>query len=98
MGTPTPYDAVPWFWSDQYEVKLQMAGLSQGADRSALRGSVDQGRFSLFHFRDGRLIAADSVNRPADHMAARRLLGAGTSLTADQAADESIDLKSLIGS
>ncbi|HEV7371689.1 NAD(P)/FAD-dependent oxidoreductase [Arenibaculum sp.] len=98
MGTPTPHDAVPWFWSDQYEVKLQMAGLSQGADRSALRGSADQGRFSLFHFRDGRLIAVDSVNRPADHMAARRLLAAGRPLTAEQAADESIDLKLLIGS
>lgn len=94
-GVPVPYDAVPWFWSDQYDVKLQMAGLSGGADRSVLRGSPDRGRFSLFHFRSRRLIAVDSVNRPADHMAARRLLAAGAPVTPDQAADESVDLRAL---
>jgi 3-phenylpropionate/trans-cinnamate dioxygenase ferredoxin reductase subunit len=94
-GAPTPYDAVPWFWSDQYDVKLQMVGLSGNADRSVLRGSPDGGRFSLFHFRNDRLIAVDSVNRPADHMTARRLLAAGTPVTPDQAADESVDLRAL---
>lgn len=93
-GTPTGYDAVPWFWSDQYEVKLQMAGLSEGHDRAVTRGDPDADGFSIFYFRDGRLIAADSINAPADHMAARKILGAQPpELTPEQAADPAFDLR-----
>jgi 3-phenylpropionate/trans-cinnamate dioxygenase ferredoxin reductase subunit len=74
-GRSEPYAAVPWFWSDQYDVKLQMAGLSTGADASVRRGDADS--FSLFHFRRGQLVAVDSINRPADHMRARKVIAAG---------------------
>jgi 3-phenylpropionate/trans-cinnamate dioxygenase ferredoxin reductase subunit len=93
LGGREPYDEVPWFWSDQYEVKLQMVGLSQGHDARVVRGDPAGGRFSVFYFKDGRLVAIDSINRPGDHMVGRKLLGAGTTLTPAQAADEAFDLK-----
>ncbi len=74
LGEPTHYDPVPWFWSDQYDLKLQIAGLSTGHDRTELDGSPQERRFSLRYFRDGRLIAVDSINDPRSHMLARRAL------------------------
>ncbi len=74
FGRPTVHDAVPWFWSDQYDAKIQMAGLPDPDDEILLRGDPASGRFSLLHLRDGRLAAVDSVGWPQDHMAARRLL------------------------
>ena len=96
VGKPEPYDAVPWFWSDQGPVKLQMVGLSEHADRSAVRGDPESDAFSVFHFAGDRLVAIDSVNRPADHMVGRRLIGAGISPDLEVCADDSVDLKSLI--
>ena len=92
-GRPAPYDAVPWFWSDQGRHKLQIAGLALPGDASVRRGTGEA--FSVFRFRDGTLRAVESVNRPADHMAARRILAAARSLTPDQAADPGLDLKAL---
>jgi 3-phenylpropionate/trans-cinnamate dioxygenase ferredoxin reductase subunit len=94
-GRPAPYDAVPWFWSDQGDIKLQIAGLGAGADQLVLRGDPASLRFSVFRFRAGRLAAVESINRPADHMAARKLLGRPGRLTPEQAADERVDLKAL---
>ncbi|MFM2279132.1 MAG: hypothetical protein RLZZ444_1363, partial [Pseudomonadota bacterium] len=74
---PGAYRETPWFWSDQGPMKLQMAGLSFSPDRYLTVGDPDAGAFSVYHFADGRLIAVDSVNRPADHMLARRLLAKG---------------------
>ncbi len=96
VGKGAPYHAVPWFWSDQGDVKLQMVGLALTADRRVLRGRPDDGHFSVFSFAGERLVAIDSVNRGADHMLGRRVLDGGTLPTPDQAADESFDLKSLI--
>ncbi len=76
-GQPARYQSVPWFWSDQYELKLQMVGLSQGHDAVIERGSRDENRFSVFYMKAGRLIAIDSINRPADHMRGRKLLAPG---------------------
>ncbi len=73
-GDPRPYAAVPWFWSDQYDLKLQMVGLAQGHDQVIERGNRGGNRFSVFYFKAGRLIAIDSINRPADHMRGRKLL------------------------
>jgi 3-phenylpropionate/trans-cinnamate dioxygenase ferredoxin reductase subunit len=95
-GKQAPYDAVPWFWSDQYDVKLQMAGLSAGHDAHAVRGSMEEGRFSVYYLRAGRLVAADSLGRPAEHMLARKLVAARAALTPEQAADPSFDLKSCL--
>jgi 3-phenylpropionate/trans-cinnamate dioxygenase ferredoxin reductase subunit len=72
LGTPRPYDPVPWFWSDQYEIKLQMAGLSDGYDNAAVVGDCAAPRFSVEYRLGGRLIAVDAVNDARAHMMARR--------------------------
>lgn len=95
-GRPAPYEAVPWFWSDQSDLKLQMVGLAGPTDDAVLRGDPASRRFSVFRFRDGVLTAIESVNRPADHMLGRRLLAGTPTLTPEQAADESLELKSLL--
>lgn len=97
VGKPAPYTAVPWFWSDQGPDKLQTAGLAIGADRALVRGDPESGRFTAFVYRGDKLVAVESVNRPADHMIARRLLAGGLSPSPDEAADESFDLKALAG-
>jgi 3-phenylpropionate/trans-cinnamate dioxygenase ferredoxin reductase subunit len=72
-----------------------MAGLSGTHDRSVMRGSVENRKFSVFYFKQGQLLAVDSVNRFGDHIAARKMLAAWTPLTPEQAADETFDLKKL---
>lgn len=72
LGAPQPYDPVPWFWSDQYEIKLQMAGLSDGHDATAVVGDRAAPRFSVEYRRDGKLIAVDAVNDARAHMMSRR--------------------------
>jgi 3-phenylpropionate/trans-cinnamate dioxygenase ferredoxin reductase component len=94
-GKAAPYSATPWFWSDQFDIRLQMAGLPAGHDQTVVRGAPESGKFSVFYFRNGKLCAVDSVNRPVDHLAARKLIGSGTALTPDEAADESINLRTL---
>jgi 3-phenylpropionate/trans-cinnamate dioxygenase ferredoxin reductase subunit len=96
LGTPAAYQQVPWFWSDQYDVKLQMAGISAGYDELVTRGDPETGAFSVFYYARGRVIAVDSVNRPAEHMLARRLLASGGQLAAAAAQDPAIDLKALV--
>jgi 3-phenylpropionate/trans-cinnamate dioxygenase ferredoxin reductase subunit len=93
VGKRAPYAAVPWFWTDQYDIHLQMAGLPAGFDQVVTRGDPETRKFSVFYYRGGRLCAVDSINRPADHLAARKLIGARTALSPDQAMDESFDLK-----
>jgi 3-phenylpropionate/trans-cinnamate dioxygenase ferredoxin reductase subunit len=95
VGRPGPYRAVPWFWTDQYDIKLQMAGISQGHDRTVTRGNSESNKLSVFYFHQNRLLAIDSINRPLDHMIGRKLIAAGASVTPEQAADESVDLKKL---
>lgn len=95
-GKTGPYDSVPRFWSDQYDAKLQTVGISRNFDRHAVRGSLENGQFSVFYYKQDRLCAVDSINRAGDQMAARRLLGNGISPTPEQAADLSFDFKSLL--
>ena len=96
VGHPASDAPVPWFWSDQYDLKLQTAGLAAGFEEVAVRGGTESGRFGLYYFKAGRLIAVDTVNRPADHLLARRLIARRTALTPLQASDESIDLRALL--
>jgi len=96
LGQERPFTATPWFWSDQYDKKLQMAGLSGGADRWTVRGELASGSFSIYHFQGDKLLAVDSVNAAKDHLQARKLLDAGVSPTAEQAADSAFDLGSLL--
>ena len=97
-GRRNAYRALPWFWTDQFEIKLQMAGISNGHDCVVSRGNAESRKLSVFYFKEGRLIAIDSINRPLDHMMGRKLIAAGVRLTPEQAADESVDLKKLAGS
>ena len=96
LGKQAPFREVPWFWSDQGDVKLQMVGLPFNATASVRRGDPDGGSFSIFHFAGERLVAIDSVNRPADHMLGRRLIAAGISPSPGVVADEGVDLKALL--
>jgi 3-phenylpropionate/trans-cinnamate dioxygenase ferredoxin reductase subunit len=92
-GRPAPYQKIPWFWSDQGDLKLQIAGITIGHDTSVLRGEPADRNFSVFCFRGGRLIGVESVNRTADHVVARRLLAGDPALSPEQAADEDFDLR-----
>lgn len=95
-GKQRPYNAVPWFWSDQYDLKLQMAGLSQGYDRLILRGSIQDNTFAAFYLKEGRIIAADTVNRPQEFMIAKRLVAECVAIDPQRLADESQPLKALL--
>ena len=86
-GVPAPYDAVPWFWSDQGTLKLQIAGLAAGFDQTVLRGEPGQERFSVLYYRGGRLLAVHAVNSPRDYLAVRRALAAGQDIPPELAAD-----------
>jgi 3-phenylpropionate/trans-cinnamate dioxygenase ferredoxin reductase component len=86
-GVPAPYDAVPWFWSDQGSLKLQIAGLSGGFDQAVLRGDPGEERFSVLYYRGGRLLAVHAVNCPRDYLAVRRALAAGQQIPAEIVAD-----------
>lgn len=91
------YDGYPWFWSDQYDLKLQIAGLSDGFDNVVLRGDPEHGRsFVAWYLRGNRLLAADCINCPKEFMVARQLLAKGASVDAERLADDNIDLKELI--
>lgn len=94
-GKPKPNRSVPWFWSDQYELKLQTAGLSHGHDRCVLRGDPRTRSFCAFYLQGARLLAVDAVNRPGDFMAARRALVQPVPVDADRLADEAQPLKEL---
>ena len=98
VGRATPFREVAWFWSDQGDMKLQTAGLSFEADRHILSGNPDDNAFSVFHFAGDRLVAVDSINRPADHMIARRLLAAGINPTEADIAAGASGLKELLAS
>src|SRR5215471_11370593 len=92
-GDNNAYDGMPWFWSDQGDDKLQIAGLTTGFDQVVLRGNPSQNAFSAFCYRSGRLIGIESVNRAGDHMFGRRLLPMDRSIEPEKAADPSFDLK-----
>lgn len=96
LGTQTKYDALPWFWSDQYDLKLQMVGLSQGYDDSVVRGNPDERSFSVFYLKAGKLIAVDSISRPKDFMMAKKLVAEGIQPDKAALADDAVELKSLL--
>ena len=95
-GKPTPYSAIPWFWSDQYDLKLQMVGLSEGYDQLVMRGDVAKESFCAFYLRNDVLIAADAVNRPQEFMLAKRMVADRLPATAAQLRNEDVSLKSLL--
>lgn len=96
LGEHEPYRAVPWFWSNQRGERLQMAGSPDVVDTDVIRGNPHEGRFSVFRYAGGQLVAVDSVNRPAEHMLSRKLIAAGVSPRPDAVRDPDTELKSLL--
>ena len=95
-GGDVVYDALPWFWSDQYETKLQTVGLMEGYDQLVVRGDPDKNVFSVWYFASDNLIAVDAISDPAAFMVAKKLLGNGASPTPVELADPATDLKGLL--
>jgi 3-phenylpropionate/trans-cinnamate dioxygenase ferredoxin reductase component len=96
LGKAQVYNVVPWFWSDQYDLKLQMVGLSKGFDRMVVRGDLNGRAFAAFYLKDGRVLAADTVGRPADFMMAKKLVAGHAPVDGDRLADESVPIKDLL--
>lgn len=94
-GKRTVYDEVPWFWSDQFDIKLQIAGISQGFDETVIRGDPESRSFTVFYLKDGVLIAADSINAMRDHLACRALVEKRARIPVEALADSSVALKDL---
>lgn len=95
-GKPTVHDKLPWFWSDQYELKLQIVGLSQGHDRVVLRGDVTGRKFSCCYLHGQELLALDAVNQPGEFMAAKRLIGERARFDLDRLVDPTVPLKEAV--
>ena len=96
-GKEKPYQSLPWFWSDQYDLKLQIAGLSQGYDQLVIRGDIEHSRsFVAFYLKQGRLIAADCVNRPQEFMLSKKIITEKRSIDTARLADDSFSLKKLL--
>jgi 3-phenylpropionate/trans-cinnamate dioxygenase ferredoxin reductase component len=95
-GDARTYDGLPWFWSDQGDDKLQIAGLTTGYDRVVVRGDRTARSFSAFCYKSGQLVGVESINRAADHVFGRKILGMNRSIAPEQAADMSFDLKAAL--
>jgi 3-phenylpropionate/trans-cinnamate dioxygenase ferredoxin reductase subunit len=97
VGRPAPAAEVPWFWSDQYDLKLQIAGLPDGADRQIVRGDpgvIGEGAsFAVFHLAGDRILCVEAVNAPAEFMAGRMMIGKATPVDAAKLADPSVSMK-----
>ncbi len=93
LGAATPHDKLPWFWSDQFDLKLVIVGVAHGYDSVILRGSAATRSFSACYLRGGELIAIDTVNQPKDQMAARKLIAAHARPNPDKLADAAIALR-----
>ena len=96
LGDDQPYDSVPWFWSDQYNLKLQIAGLSQHHDQVVLRGDPDAKGFAAFYLGDGNLLAVDAVNSPKEFMLGKRLIMQHAAPAPERLADPQSDLMALL--
>jgi 3-phenylpropionate/trans-cinnamate dioxygenase ferredoxin reductase subunit len=95
-GEPEPYHAVPWFWSNQYDLKLQAVGLGTGHDQAILRGDPAARSFSVVYLKDGRVIALDCVNAVKDYVQGRKLVEAGARIAPERLADAAFPLKEMV--
>ncbi len=94
-GKPKTYSEVPWFWSDQYDLKLQIAGLARPTDRTVLRGDPAARKFAVFHLRDGVVAAVEAVNAAPEYLVGKKMIAAGRAVAAETLADTSIPIKQL---
>ena len=96
MGDKQPYRAVPWFWSNQYDLKLQTVGLSLGYDATVMRGDPEQRKFAIIYLKEGRVIALDCVNAMRDYAQGRKLIEARAEIPSETLADTEIQLKEML--
>jgi 3-phenylpropionate/trans-cinnamate dioxygenase ferredoxin reductase subunit len=94
LGGDKVYDSIPWFWSDQYDLKLQMLGFSADGDTSVLRGDKAANQFAVFYLKDGKVVSVDAVNSPKEFMVCKQLYGK----TVDPSVlkDTNVELKTLL--
>lgn len=95
-GASAPHEEAPWFWSDQYDLKLQIAGLFSGYDQLVLRGSMEKRAFAAFYLKAGKLLAVDAVNSPAEFMGGKRLIEHGASVAPEALSDMSKPFKEIM--
>jgi len=96
VGKPTPYREVPWFWSDQYDLKLQIAGLAWPGDQLVLRGDPALRKFAIFHLRQGAVAAVEAVNAAPEYIVGRKLINDGAHVAPERLADTSIPMKNIV--
>ena len=94
-GKPTAYSEVPWFWSDQYDLKLQIAGLAHPEDKMVMRGDPAARKFAVFHLRDGKVAAVEAVNAAPEYIVGRKLIHDGASVAPERLADTAISMKNI---
>jgi 3-phenylpropionate/trans-cinnamate dioxygenase ferredoxin reductase subunit len=95
MGKPAPYKEVPWFWSDQYDLKLQIAGLAWPTDSLVVRGDPASRKFAVFHLRNGAVAAVEAVNAAPEYIVGRKLIAEGTKIPPEKLADLTIPMKNI---
>jgi 3-phenylpropionate/trans-cinnamate dioxygenase ferredoxin reductase subunit len=95
VGKPKPYREVPWFWSDQYDLKLQIAGLARPNDELVLRGQPESRKFAVFHLRDGAVSAVEAINAAPEYLVGRKLIGEGAKVAPGRLADITIPMKNI---
>ena len=96
VGKPVPYCDVPWFWSDQYDLKLQIAGLAWPGDELVMRGNPASRKFAAFHLRDRVVAAVEAVNAAPEYMIGRKLIAEGTKVSPERLADAAIPMKNIV--
>jgi 3-phenylpropionate/trans-cinnamate dioxygenase ferredoxin reductase subunit len=96
VGRPRTYSEVPWFWSDQYDLKLQIAGLARPTDTLVQRGDPAMRKFAVFHLRDGLVAAVEAVNGPQEYLIGRQLIAKGVPVASEKLADMTIPMKQMV--
>jgi 3-phenylpropionate/trans-cinnamate dioxygenase ferredoxin reductase subunit len=95
LGKPNAYREVPWFWSDQYDLKLQIAGLARATDQLVIRGNPDARKFAVFHLREGAIAAVEAVNAAPEYLVGKRLIADGAKIAPERLADTAIPMKTI---
>ena len=96
LGKQEKYNQVPWFWSDQYDKKLQIVGFSDDHDELVIRGSIEEDNFMLFFLKEGKLIAVNAVNNPKEFLICKKLVANKEKISSDAISNQSVDLKELL--
>jgi 3-phenylpropionate/trans-cinnamate dioxygenase ferredoxin reductase subunit len=95
-GNRKVYSEVPWFWSDQYDLKLQIAGLARAGDRLVLRGDPASRKFAVFHLREGAVAAVEAVNAAPEYLVGRKLIAEHATVAPERLADPAIPVKNIV--